>query len=84
MADPVHYDHPPPRLWKTGEELRVKCEGRTVNAHVILASRNGGSLAIGFEAILAGHAGMMPLLWNQRERRFESLFGHVVELIEPS
>jgi hypothetical protein len=47
---------------KTGDKLRLTCDGRTVAGWVIMASPNGRSLAVGFEAILLGHVGMMPLL----------------------
>jgi hypothetical protein len=47
---------------KTGDKLRLTCDGRTVAGWVIMASPNGRSLAVGFEAILLGHVGVMPLL----------------------
>jgi hypothetical protein len=59
----------PPRIWKTGERCRITCAGRTVDGLVLLASGNGLSLMVGFEAILAGHAGMMPLSWEHGEFR---------------
>jgi hypothetical protein len=47
---------------KTGDRVRLGCEGSTVEATVLLASENGKSLMLYFEAILAGHVGMMPVL----------------------
>ena len=44
-----------------GEAIEISCEGRTVNGVVIFASPNGLALMLGFEAILGGHVGMMPV-----------------------
>ena len=48
--------------FRTGERVRVTFRFRTVEAVVLLASQNGRSLALGFEAILGGYVGMMPVL----------------------
>ena len=48
-------------LYTKGDAIEVSCEGRTVEGVVIFASANGLSLMIGFEAMLGGHAGMMPV-----------------------
>lgn len=42
-----------------GDRVMLTCEGRTVEAVVLLASPSGKSLAFGFEAILGGHVGTM-------------------------
>lgn len=61
----------PTRIWRTGERVRITTGGRTVDGTVILASPNGRSLALGFEALLSpmgglgGYAGMMPVMWNE-------------------
>lgn len=49
---------------KTGDAVQIKCAGAMfpVDGTVILASENGASLMLGFEAILDGHVGMMPVL----------------------
>jgi hypothetical protein len=49
-------------VWKTGDELMIRHGDRAVRGHVILASPNGKSLMLGFEAILAGCVGTMPVL----------------------
>lgn len=49
--------------WTTGEIVRVTFGGRTVTAEIVIASGNHESLAVTFEAILGGYAGMMPILW---------------------
>ena len=47
--------------WKQGDVITIACDGRSVEGVILLASKNGASLMIGFEAILHGHVGMMPL-----------------------
>lgn len=49
---------------QTGDLVRVTLEGRTVDARVLLASANGQSLALGFDATLGGYVEMMPVLWE--------------------
>lgn len=46
--------------YATGDRVWIECGGTTVFGRVILASENGRSLMLGFEAILEGHAGMFP------------------------
>jgi hypothetical protein len=71
------------RVWKTGESLQITCEGRTVPGTVRLASGNGWSLMLEFEAVLAGHVAMMPVLWDDRLQAFASVMtGVAVELGE--
>ena len=53
----------PERIWKTGDKVRVKHEGREVDGEVMLSSGNGRALVLSFEAILGGHVGTMPVLW---------------------
>lgn len=45
-----------------GEMVRVTYLGRTVEAEIILASSNGRSLMLQFDAILGNYVGMMPVL----------------------
>ena len=47
--------------YTNGDQIEVTCDGRTVEGVVLIASPNNVSLAIGFEAIFAGHVGMMPI-----------------------
>ena len=51
---------------KQGDPVRVTVDGRVVDAMIVLASANGGSLMIRFEAILDGCVGMMPLVGTVR------------------
>jgi hypothetical protein len=49
-------------ILKRGDFVTATYEGRTVDAMVLIASTNGQSLFISFEAILGGHVGNMPVL----------------------
>ena len=60
-------------VWKTGEPTRITYEGRTVAGRVILASGNGRSLMLEFEALLGGYAGTMPVLWDDTGATFRDL-----------
>jgi hypothetical protein len=64
------------RIWKTGDAVELSFEGRTVSANVLLASRNGKSLALQFEAIIGGFVGMMPVLWNDEQQAFLDIVGN--------
>lgn len=46
---------------KTGDSVLIECDGRKVKGDVLLASGNGKSLMLSFEAILDGCVGMMPV-----------------------
>lgn len=46
---------------KTGDKVWIGCDDRSVEGVIILASENEKSLMLGFEAILDGHVGMMPV-----------------------
>lgn len=47
---------------RAGDLVWIGCDDRTVEGHIIMASANEQSLMLGFEAILDGHVGMMPVL----------------------
>jgi hypothetical protein len=49
-------------MFSGGEKVWIGCDDRTVEGTVLLASGNGRSLVLGFEAILDGYVGMMPVL----------------------
>lgn len=74
-------DTRPTHVWKTGDAVRITCEGRTVPGIVLLAAANGRSLMLEFEAILAGAVGTMPVLWDPEGHTFRFLMtGVPVEL----
>ena len=73
------------RLWKLGDGCVIRCgDGRAVEATVLLASANGVSLALQFEAIIGGWVAMMPLLWSEERARFEDFRGEGYDLTEPT
>lgn len=48
--------------FKDGDRVLIECDGRRVPGTVMLASPNGVSLFLTFEAILAGYVRGMPVL----------------------
>lgn len=48
--------------FRTGDHVLIECGGRTVPGTVLMASGNGKSLMLNFDAIIDGHVGMMPVL----------------------
>lgn len=62
--------------WQAGESAVIECNGKTVTGRIRRASPNGVSLVLEFEAALAGHLGIMPVLLYP-DGRFRSLFGEV-------
>jgi hypothetical protein len=61
MSDPEYGRATP---FVTGQAVQIECDGRTLAGSVIFASGNGKSLMLGFDAIVDGHIGMMPVLQN--------------------
>lgn len=49
-------------MWSAGDEVLIEYEDRSVSGWIVLASPNSISLMLGFEAMLGGHVGMMPVL----------------------
>jgi len=66
-------DPPLDHIWRTGESVRITYAGRTVLGKVILASSNGRSLALEFDAMLGGWPGGMPVLWDDATASFRDL-----------
>jgi hypothetical protein len=67
-------------VFQTGEPVTITCEGRTIPGFVHLASPNGKSLMLMFDAMLDGHVGMMPVMFED-DGVFRALMtGVVVEL----
>ena len=48
--------------WKTGDQVWIEAGGASVAGVVQTASGNSASLMLGFEAVIQGHVGMMPVL----------------------
>src|SRR5579859_1108556 len=49
-------------VYQTGDRVRIRYAGRQVDGQVKLASSNGRSLFLEFEALLGGYAGGMPVI----------------------
>lgn len=65
---------------KTGDDVVIECQGWTIPGTVTLASPNGVSLILSFEAILDGHVGMMPVLLNDDGEYRSIMTGVLVKL----
>lgn len=52
-----------PLLLKKGDLVKLEYEGRKVTAIAAIATTNGRSLMLEFDAMLGGYVGMMPVLW---------------------
>lgn len=51
----------PATIYEKGDSVQIEHEGRTVDGTITLASPNGKSLILAFEAMLGGHVGQMPV-----------------------
>ena len=71
----------PPRVWKTGDRVRMTYDGRTLDAEIELASNNGCSLMLAFEGIVGGSVGLLPVIHEGGQ--FRDLLHHRVVTLEP-
>jgi hypothetical protein len=51
---------------RTGDAVFIQCRGSSAPGKIMLASSNGKSLMLAFDAMLDGHLGMMPVLMNEQ------------------
>lgn len=59
--------------WKISDALHLTYMGRTVDAVVIMASRDGRSLMLAFDAMLGGYVATMPVFLDTAGRWIELL-----------
>jgi hypothetical protein len=52
-------------ILQRGDVVQITAGDQVVNAMVVLASPNGKSLMVMFEAIIDGHVGQMPLFRDE-------------------
>jgi hypothetical protein len=60
-------------VFKTGELVRITYENQTVDGEVKLASSNGVSLMLEFDAMLGGYVRLLPCLWAENRNAFLDL-----------
>jgi hypothetical protein len=68
----------PPRIWKTGERCRVTAGGRSTDSVVAIASPNGKSIAVAFEALRTPRGLFVngaALLWDDARAGFFDVKG---------
>jgi hypothetical protein len=73
----------PMRIWKTGERVEIAFDGRVVFGTVMLASTNGRSIMLGFEALVGGYVGMMPIMWCDADEEFRDLIQGLPVVLKP-
>jgi hypothetical protein len=69
----------PPRF-NRGERVIVHYDGGTATAEIGVRSGNGRAIAIVFDGMIEGYAGVMPLMWNGTA--FENVFDGIIIRIE--
>lgn len=52
-------------VFQRGDAVSIRCEGRTVPGTILMASSNGISIMLGFDAMIDGHIGMMPIIRDE-------------------
>lgn len=70
MTDPV--------LFAEGDAITISAEGRTLQGRIIMASPNGKSLVIGFDAMIGGYVGMMPVSHEDGDRYRDLINDHEI------
>ena len=53
-----------PDLWKEGQGILLECNGERWLAEVVMTSKNGFSLMIGFKGAIHGHLNYMPVTYH--------------------
>lgn len=67
-------------IFKTGDAVVIGYDGRREVGRVRLASPNGLSLMLEFEAVLCGYLGTMPVIGDDRGGYRDLLFGRPITL----
>lgn len=70
-------------IFTTGQLVQITYRGRTVDGAVALASSNGKSLMLTFDAMLGGFVGAMPVLMDEQGVFRDLLEGKTPVTIEP-
>ena len=53
-----------PDLWKEGQGILLECDGEKWLAEILMTSKNGASLMIGFNGTIHGHLNYMPVIYS--------------------
>jgi hypothetical protein len=67
-------------VFKRGDMVEIITDDRTVPGMVTLASSNGVSLVLMFDALIGGHAGMMAVLHKGGDQYFSIIDEQQVRL----
>ena len=63
-----------------GDPIWITCGERTIEGVIIIASDNDLSLMLGFDAMLGGHAGKMPVTMRDASSGFSIIDGAEVTI----
>jgi hypothetical protein len=55
-----------PDLWKEGQGILLECDGEKWLAEIVMISKNGVSLMIGFKGTIRGHLNHMPVMYQRK------------------
>jgi hypothetical protein len=69
-----------PASFHRGDAVVIQTDDKTVSGYIVLASENGISLLLCFEAMIGRHAGMMPVLHDYGENYKSIIDGHHVRV----
>jgi hypothetical protein len=53
-----------PDLWKVGQGILLECDDEKWLAEIVMTSKNGGSLMIGFNGTIRDHLNYMPVTYH--------------------
>lgn len=67
-------------ILQRGDVVQITAGDQTAKAMVVIASPNGKSLMVMFEAIIDGHVGQMPIFHDESGGYVAVLTGHQITL----
>lgn len=73
-----------PAIYKKGDRVLIEAGSRTVSGTILIASPNGVSLMLQFEAMIGGHVGMMPVMHQADDCYASIMDGQTVRLKRPT
>jgi hypothetical protein len=66
--------------FKRNDRVQIECDGQAVSGLVMLASENGKSLMLGFDGMLDGCLGMLPVLMGNDGKFYALMTGTLVKV----
>lgn len=63
------------------DRVQITCNGQSVTGLVMLASENSKSLMLGFDGMLDGHLGMLPVLMGNDGEYYSLMSGNLITVL---